>query len=742
MSRRHGRVTRALLLAAALARPAPAADWVPTGLSGGGAMFGPAISPADPRRMLVHCDMSGAYRSEDAGRTWTLIHADQLQGNTSCRPAFHPRDPLSAVSASGWSSHLRVTRDGGETWRELGDLGGAPRGAIAIVPGAPDALLAGADDHLMLSRDAGASWSRCASVTGEVVGFHIAVGGSWYVATRGGVWRSDDAGRGWTEASAGLPWRELRGFTGGTRAGATTLYCTVPCRVEEGVLHGGIFISTDGGRAWRPVRGEGLNRDTMAADRWAMGEVVQYHDVVTSDADPRRVYAFNANTGIGPPHHCAAYRSDDAGRTWRATFFPDPRWPGFNLEVNYTIAGAGQYFQGLPRAAICAGAPEVVMQLGDGDCLVTTNGGASWYNGQTRPVDPASRDKRSKFRNTGLVVTSTWNYYLDPFEPARRYICYTDIGFARSLDAGATWMWWGRGDGVPWINTCYELALDPAVPGRIWGAFSNVHDIPNDNIIGARHLVAGPGGVCVSTDHGDTWAPAGQGLPVAPCTSIVLDPRSPAAARTLYAGFFGNGVFLSADGGRSWKAMSDGLGSAANLRVTRIVLHKDGTLFALVTALRNGREFERTGPGLYRFDGRRWSLVNATQPLAWPKDFAVDPVDSRHLLIAAADARDESGGLYGTRDGGTTWRRLARKGPQHFSAAFSPHHAGWIYLTLCEGARGPALWLSKDDGETWTPFTSLPHRNAQRVAFDRADPSAIYLTTFGASVLKGPAEPP
>jgi hypothetical protein len=52
------------------------------------------------------------------------------------------------------------------------------------------------------------------------------------------------------------------------------------------------------------------------------------------------------------------------------------------------------------------------------------------------------------------------------------------------------------------------------VPGRLWGAFSNVHDIPNDNIIGGRHNSRGPGGVCVSVDHGERWQVAGQGLPV------------------------------------------------------------------------------------------------------------------------------------------------------------------------------------------------------------------------------------
>src|SRR5438874_2133221 len=32
-------------------------SWQPLGLSGGGAMFTPAISPADPNLMLLNCDM-------------------------------------------------------------------------------------------------------------------------------------------------------------------------------------------------------------------------------------------------------------------------------------------------------------------------------------------------------------------------------------------------------------------------------------------------------------------------------------------------------------------------------------------------------------------------------------------------------------------------------------------------------------------------------------------------------------
>ena len=54
-------------------------------------------------------------------------------------------------------------------------------------------------------------------------------------------------------------------------------------------------------------------------------------------------------------------------------------------------------------------------------------------------------------------------------------------------------------------------------------------------------------------------------------------------------------------------------------------------------------------------------------------------------------------------------------------AAFSPHHKGWIYASLCEGSNGAALWLSKDGGKKWEPFETLPFRNIQRIEFDPDD---------------------
>ena len=114
--------------------------WTAIGLGGGGAMYTPAISPADPKRILLGCDMSGAYRSTDGGKNWEMIHYRHLMGSTTVRPAWHPIDPEVAFAVNGWRGSLKMTKDGGKTW---GDVPGAPSAvrAIEIDPGCPERML-------------------------------------------------------------------------------------------------------------------------------------------------------------------------------------------------------------------------------------------------------------------------------------------------------------------------------------------------------------------------------------------------------------------------------------------------------------------------------------------------------------------------------------------------------------------------------------------------------------------------
>ena len=735
-----------------MAQGAGAIKWEPAGISGGGAMFTPAISPADPQLMMLNCDMSAAYVSTDGGANWKMIHYSQLRTNTQCKPAFHPTDPTLVYAANG--NRLMVSRDRGEHWQLLSQLPQPARGEIGIDPGNPDLMLVCAGGSVLRSNDAGKTWAKCDGPRGEVRGFHFdqttpAGARVCFAGMSEGIWRSDDDGKTWASKVSGLPGPKLLAFAGGSNAKdmVAIYYCCVPSKEEGGKFTGGPYRSKDRGEHWEPALGTGLNIETKAFDNWSQGPIAQYQQLATSNAKPATVYAFNTNTGIPPPHQASCYRSDDAGQTWRATFQADPRWQPINVEKDYTVCIDQQFYQECPLGvAASPNNPDLLLTVDGGRCYLTRDGGKTWVAGHTHPAaaqdpDPKGGDA-TRWLCNGLVVTTTWNYYIDPFAPERHYICYTDIGFAHSDDRGQSWSWWGLAGRAPWGNTCYELAFDPQTPGKVWGAFSDVHDIPNGNIIWGNHSDKRPGGVCLSLDHAATWKASNQGLPLAACTSVVVDPKSTPGKRTLYAGIFNHGVFKSMDDGKTWTAKNQGLGAESNRRVCRVYLHPDGTVFALITARTNGRKFSAEGVGLYRSkDGaENWELVNKSQSFLWPKDFTVDPKDSRCIYLGAADARElQQGGLYRTSDGGSTWQRLARQGSEHFGAYLHPKRPGWIYMTLTEGAPGSGLWLSTDNGATWKAMSGLPFSNAQRVTFDSENEGLIYVTTFGGSVWRGPA---
>jgi len=482
--------------------------WTPVGLTGGGGMFVPAISSLDSNHMIVNCDMSDAFLTRDGGENWTMIHHRQLSGNVWCRPVFHPRDKNIVFAVGGWNDRLRISRDGGIYWEEWGDL---PEGAVelAVDQGRPDLMLAAlGDGGVFFSTDGGAHWIKSQGIPDRVYGLHIdqtsPVGTRTCLAGAGtGVFRSRDGGATWeTIRARGLPLDLIKsgkerdpgeacpGFTGGSseKSGECVLYFVTRTVVVGGKLAGGVYRSVDRGETWERAMGPGINLDIKQADEWAEGPFPRYHHVLANNAEPRTVYVASTSSGYNPPHHATVYRSDDRGRSWRATWFSDPRWKEYNCEDDMTTASRGASYNATPLGlSISPADPRVLVMTNAGQCFITRDGGKRWMASHARRTStekPLARDE--EWRCNGLVVTTTWNYYVDPHDPVRHYICYTDMGMARSTDGGKNWRWWGDESGSPWHNTCYELAFDPDVPGKIWGAFSDVHDIPNGNIIWGR----------------------------------------------------------------------------------------------------------------------------------------------------------------------------------------------------------------------------------------------------------------
>jgi photosystem II stability/assembly factor-like uncharacterized protein len=712
-------------------------------MGGGGAMFAPAISAADPKRILLRCDMSGAYRSADGGKNWEMIHYTQLADSTKVAPQWHPTDPNVAFAAHGSRGHLRKTRDGGKTWTTLE---GAPSqvSAIGIDPGEPGLILVGGASAIFRSIDGGKTWVEMTRVRGRVIGFHFDQTGPTenrivFAATNQTIFRSDDHGATWRDIGAPLAASPLLSFAAGSDKKSQTciFYCSVGSTgsVDANRNKSGIYRSLDRGTTWTLIAKEEINARGNQR-KGAPQRSITYDFVLTTDANPARVYACCGRDA-------RVLRSDDQGATWRKILFQDRNSPEFNVGPNYLIDEPGLGDDPITGFGINPVDPNHLVVSDWMSVFITRDGGKKWESAHTRSSEtPDRRGPGMRWEHTGLVVTTAWHYYLDPFEPNRHYIAYTDIGYARSTDAGKTWYW---KTGRPLRNTTYELAFDPETPGTIWAAFADLHDIPYANVISGRHYRArASGGIGLSTDFGVTWRDSSQGLAKKPITSVVLDPKSPKSSRTLYASAFEDGVYKSTDGGTKWEKTSNRLGApGVNMRACRIILHHDGTLFCLITALRKDGHYVAEGTGLYRStDGAKtWSWINRSKPLHWPMDFDVDPRDSRVIYMGAADTESTEGGLYTTSDGGTTWARLARKGDQCFGATVNPHKPDWIYMCLGEGDEsGPGLWLSKDRGKSWKALEGLPFRGAQRVSFDPKDDSVIYVSTFGGSVWRGPAD--
>ncbi len=684
------------------------------GMGGAGGMFTPASAPFNPKLMFVSCDMSGAYRSTDGGRTWEMIDSMQMRSCRGARPMF-------AGPAVYWAHggrELRVSTDAGQTWKPV-VRGQPPWGTEGItrlgVPGsAGPVLLVGTGAGVFASGDGGKTWRT--GPAGAVTGLTTS-GLTVFAATGEKLWAGEDCGKSWREVTSPLADGEVIALAGGAAAGRQGLYAVVAGE--------GVFGSSDGGRTWKKLLAPG-------------GEVgAGLFDVVMAANQTAVAYACNGRQ---------VFRTADAGATWKSVFRMDGRdanveksWVQTQIRWGYRIMSRG--------LGVNAAEPNIVMVSTQGDLYKSVNGGRSWHQLMNHPVGIQPGDPGYRYRSNGLEVTSVWEFLFDPFDENRCYIAYTDIGFARSVDRGRTWIYSARGS-HPWSNTFYGVVFDPHVKGRMYAAASNRHDIPHWTHI-SSNKPHHSGGVVVSDDHGVRWRHASAGLPKRPCTSICLDPRSPRGERTLYATLFGAGVYKSTDGARAWAKKSKGLGNPGNLHALQVEVHpRTGEVFCSITAHRHGRAFRVPG-GLWKSADAAESWTDLTKPLklGWATGFALHPADPETVYLCAATwPGGPQGGVYKTTDGGKTWKRIladadfAKRRPPGYvhvmNAVLHPDDPDIVYVCSTHG-----LWVSRDAGETWKWFTDIPFGSAQNVAFDPKDTRTIYVTTFGGGTWRGPHLP-
>ncbi len=262
------------------------------------------------------------------------------------------------------------------------------------------------------------------------------------------------------------------------------------------------------------------------------------------------------------------------------------------------------------------------------------------------------------------------------------------------------------------------------------------------------------GGVWESENAGRTWTPIFDGQPIASIGAMAVAPSDP---KVLYVGSgeadmrsdisYGNGMYKSADGGKTWSA----IGLSDSRQIGRILVDPKDANLVFVAALGHGygRNPQR---GIFRSTdgGKTWKKVLGPNDDTGAIDLAFDPKDSKTILAALWQTRrppwnvyppsnGPGSGLYRTADGGETWKEIKGGGfPSEelgrIGIAIAPTDSKRVYAIV--DAKAGGLFASKDGGATWTRV-SAERRIWGRgwyfgaVAVDPKDPETVYVLNTG-----------
>jgi photosystem II stability/assembly factor-like uncharacterized protein len=731
----------ALLLAATKPGPAPRFDpWTIVGPGGGGTMIAPAISPHDPAIVVEHCDMTGAYITLDGAQSWRMFNLRSVV-NTF---AFDPRNPrvIYAGNQALWrsdntgrswnmiwpdpqkntiehqngdhSEYSLTTSDtsfpAGSTISEIAvaENGANPQIWVVFNPrrGATASLL-------YLSSDGGRSWSSDREFPGERMLALAPESDSLLVVGSAHIYRRDATA--WTQAGD-LPSGITR-VSAGRADGRTFLYGTS----QRGEIH----VSEDRGSTWRVAQ-------TSASGR--------FEAIATSARNGRIAYAGFRGQRNAPNAFNGISKTIDGGRTW--TFVhQESNQPSKNLtrswiESRAPEGGRDVFFDTPWSLGVAPTDPEICYATDLFRTYRTLDGGKTWETVTSVQVSDNTWTTR------GLDVTTNYGVHFDPFDLRHMIISYTDIGAFQSHDGGASWRTATKGVPTNWRNTTYWVAFDPKVKGRLWGAFSGVHDLPRPKMFRNRDPKSYVGGVGISEDGGETWRPSSEGMPQTAITHIVLDPSSPPDARTLYACAFGRGVYKSVDGAKTWSLKNTGIEGDAPF-AWRLTRAGDGSLYLVIARRGEGRAGEAGGGALYRSrDGaEHWEKIPLPANVNGPVGLTLDPHDNRRMYLAAWGQErpdvDTGGGVFLSTDAGATWKPVFQDSQHVYDVTVDPDNPRVLYACGFDAA----AWRSSDAGATWTRLRGYTFKWGHRVVVDPVHAGMIYITTYGGSVWHGPAQP-
>ena len=278
-----------------------------------------------------------------------------------------------------------------------------------------------------------------------------------------------------------------------------------------------------------------------------------------------------------------------------------------------------------------------------------------------------------------------------------------------------------------------DLAWRSVGPANMGGRISSLAVVESHPA--TFYVGLGTGGVFKTVNAGTTWEPVFDRQSVASIGAIAVWPKNPnvvwvgtGEANSRNSSSWGDGVYRSLDGGSSWQRM----GLEATSTIARVVTDPRDSGVVYVAAL--GRLWgENPERGVFRTGdgGRTWQHVLKADAGTGAVDLVMDPSDPQTLFAALYARRRSpwsyvsggpSGGIFRTRDGGRTWKKLTaglpaetgrigldipRKNPRVIYASIESDEGGRIAGFESKSRTG-GVFRSDDGGEHWSrlsPYT-------------------------------------
>ncbi|MDX6197738.1 MAG: hypothetical protein QOJ79_889 [Actinomycetota bacterium] len=486
---------------------------------------------------------SGAFKSLDAGKTWTRIGGPTLLANPelgrlgiAVAPSNPDRVYILASTEAGLTAGMYRSDDAGGTFTPGIDTplvtGGYVYawwfGRVYVDPKDPDHVFA-TGVNMSESTDGGVSFGSSPGLHSDQHGmaWDPKVPGRVYVGNDGGFYRSDNNGASFKHGEY-MPWNQLFSID---------VSMQDPRRIVGGLQDNG------GNRNYKRT-------DDPANDGW--------NDITGGDGTEMAIDPRNDKIVYGCSQYGACAVSHDGGTNMTA----------FDNSVVGTRKGwltPIEFDPGEPHAVYTGS--EIVSR--------STDDGASWT-----PISPdltggPGRETNPLFRNYGTITTLAVAYA----DLGTIYAGTDDGRVQYTHDGGTTWT---RATGLPtdWVTSVAidrrnaksvafasfsgfrsgksrSLVYRTADGGKTWKDISgNLPQAPVNDVvpIGDDLLVATDVGVflsrSVSKNLGRSWLKVGSGLPNAPITEL----RWHAPTSMLFAANFGRGAWsvrLSGIGARS-----------------------------------------------------------------------------------------------------------------------------------------------------------------------------------------------